>query len=166
MYFISWEKSKSFHRKVNSIQISIKLRQTLRQITQKQCTAQAWELERWLKDIFPTTFQVLGLFHWTISSSFFVAWKWSLKWRSYCASQFLHWCIRLWPQIRSNNRYVPYVSWRKCVVLPIGALPCYVYQVKMAEKQEYLWPFFVRAIGRRTVSVLDGFVAFEFLRCR
>ena len=86
--FISWVKSKRFHRKVNSrcfcclqgailedhrvSQDPIKVSEKRRQITQTRCTAQTWELERWLKDLFPTTFQVLGLFHWTVSNLFFI----------------------------------------------------------------------------------------------
>ena len=41
--FYLFKRIKRFHRKENSM----KLRQTLRQITQKRCTAQTWELERW-----------------------------------------------------------------------------------------------------------------------
>ena len=54
-----------------SIQNSIKLRETLRQITQKRFTAQTWELVRWFINVSATTFQVFGLFHGTVSILFF-----------------------------------------------------------------------------------------------
>ena len=93
MYFISGEKSKRFHPKVNSrsfrwlpaatlvdrfdhqhgvsLQQSFKLRETLQQITHKRRTVQTWELERWFINLFPLTSQVLVFFHWTVSNLFF-----------------------------------------------------------------------------------------------
>ena len=116
MYFILRAKSKRFHRKVNSrcfrwslavilvdphgvsIQISIKLRETLGQITQKLCTAQTWELKKWLKGLFSTKCLVLGLFHWTISNLIFCCV--TVKLPHILIPPFAHNnnFLRLWPQ--------------------------------------------------------------------
>ena len=102
MYFISYAKSNRFHRKVNSrgfrwlstailvdhmaIQNSIKLGETLRQKTQKRCSAQTWELERWLKDFF---LQLSSSWTFPLNDfefSFIVAWQCKLsieaKWKT------------------------------------------------------------------------------------
>lgn len=55
------------HQHGGSIQNFIKLHEALRQISQKRFTAQTWELERCSINVSSTTFQVFGLFHWTVS---------------------------------------------------------------------------------------------------
>lgn len=54
------------HQHGGSIQNSIKLHEALRQISQKRCTAQTLELGRCSTNVSSTTFQVFGLFHWTV----------------------------------------------------------------------------------------------------
>ena len=104
-----------------------KLRETLRQITQKRCTAQTWEWEKCLKDLLATTFQVLALFQWTISNSFFVAWQWNylhLKWKTEQALMIIrptaHSRITTIPCAFGHN---PLRFEEKCVLLPIRQLP-------------------------------------------
>ena len=64
--------TKVVHQHGDSIQNSIKLRATHRQITQKRCITQTWDLERLFMYIgLLQHFHVLGFFHWTASNIFF-----------------------------------------------------------------------------------------------
>ena len=50
-----------------SIQSSIKLLETSGQITQKRCTTQTWDLEKFFMYWVFIPFHFLGFFHWTLS---------------------------------------------------------------------------------------------------